>query len=67
MLKGTELKDTMVCLENCKWFSLVEVYRDSGGTVWQRDSGRSLQADFKAGDMGTRAVDRRLVPNHRGS
>ena len=60
MLKGTEFKDKMARLENCKQFSLVEVDGDSGGRVRQR-SGRSVQIDFHAGSLGTRAVDQEAV------
>lgn len=61
MLKGAEFKDKMARLENCKQFSLVDVDGDSGGRVRQRDSGRSVQIDFHAGSLGTRAVDKEAV------
>lgn len=48
----------MACLKNSKWLRLVEVFGDTGGRVWQRDSGRNVQIDFNAGAMRAGAVDK---------
>lgn len=43
MLERIELKNKMACLKNSKWFSLVEVYGDSGRREWRRDAGDTGQ------------------------
>lgn len=52
------MNDKMACLKNSKWLRLVEVYGNTGGRVWQRDSGRSVQIDFNAGAMMAGEVDK---------